>query len=58
VTVAGQTFDFAKGETIHTENSYKYTVDSFRALALEAGWRPVATWTDENDYFAIHALKL
>ena len=58
VTVAGRAFSFAKGETIHTENSYKYTVDSFRALAAEAGWRPVATWTDANDYFAVHALKL
>jgi len=58
VTVAGRTFAFAKGETIHTENSYKYTVESFRALAREAGWRPVATWADERDYFAIHALKL
>jgi len=58
VTVAGRTFTFASGETIHTENSYKYTVESFRALAESAGWRPVATWTDENDYFAVHALKL
>jgi dimethylhistidine N-methyltransferase len=58
VTVAEQSFTFAKGETIHTENSYKYTVESFRALAESAGWRPVATWTDENDYFAVHALKL
>ena len=58
VTVAGRAFSFAKGETIHTENSYKYTVDSFRALAADAGWRPVATWTDANDYFAVHALKL
>ena len=58
VTVAGRSFTFAKGETIHTENSYKYTVESFRALAEDAGWRPVATWTDANDYFAVHALKL
>ena len=58
VTVAGRKFTFANGETIHTENSYKYTVESFRALAQEAGWRPVATWTDANDYFAVHALKL
>ncbi|TMJ00241.1 MAG: L-histidine N(alpha)-methyltransferase [Alphaproteobacteria bacterium] len=57
-TVAGRTFDFRKGETIHTENSYKYTVESFRTLAEAAGWRPVATWTDEKDYFAVHALKL
>ena len=58
VTVAGHSFTFAKGETIHTENSYKYTVESFRALAEDAGWRPVATWTDANEYFAVHALKL
>ncbi len=57
VTVAGRTFDFAKGETIHTENSYKYTVESFRALAESANWRPVATWTDENALFSIHTLK-
>ena len=58
VTVAGRTFSFRKGETIHTENSYKYTVESFRTLAESAGWRPVAIWTDENDYFAVHALKI
>src|SRR6185295_16358141 len=58
VTVAGRTFEFRKGETIHTENSYKYTVESFRALAQTAGWRPMATWTDERGYFSMHALKL
>jgi dimethylhistidine N-methyltransferase len=57
VTVAGRTFDFRKGETIHTESSYKYTVDSFRALAESPGWRPTAVWTDEDNYFSIHALK-
>jgi L-histidine N-alpha-methyltransferase len=58
VTVAGRRFEFRKGETIHTENSYKYTVESFRALAQDAGWRPLACWTDADDYFAVHALKL
>jgi dimethylhistidine N-methyltransferase len=58
VTVAGRTFSFEKGETIHTENSYKYTVESFRALVLEAGWRWAATWTDEKNYFSVHALRL
>jgi L-histidine Nalpha-methyltransferase len=58
VTVAGRTFEFRAGETIHTENSYKYTAESFRALAQRTGWRPVAVWTDANDYFSIHALKL
>src|SRR3954463_1983839 len=58
VTVAGHTFEFAKGETIHTENSYKYTIDSFRALAREAGWRSAAAWTDEKNYFSVHTLRL
>jgi dimethylhistidine N-methyltransferase len=58
VTVAGRRFEFRKGETIHTENSYKYTIDSFRALAREAGWRWATTWTDENNYFSVHALRL
>jgi L-histidine Nalpha-methyltransferase len=58
VTVAGRTFQFRKGETIHTENSYKYTAESFRALAEVAGWRPLATCTDDREYFSVHALKL
>jgi len=33
-------------------------LERFRALAQDAGWRPVAAWTDENDYFAVHALKI
>ena len=58
IRVAGRNFSFARGETIHTENSYKYTVETFRVLAEAAGWRPVGVWTDESDYFAVHALKL
>jgi dimethylhistidine N-methyltransferase len=57
-TVGGRTFSFDKGETIHTENSYKYTIDSLRALAREAGWRWAATWTDEKNYFSVNALRL
>ena len=45
----------ARGETIHTENSYKYTVDSFRALARGAGWLPDGVWTDAQDYFSVQA---
>jgi dimethylhistidine N-methyltransferase len=56
VRVAGETIEFRAGETIHTENSYKYTIEAFRALARGAGWRPLATWTDPAKYFAVHAL--
>jgi len=56
VKVAGRTFDFRAGETIHTENSYKYSVESFAALARGSGWDPVAAWTDAGGKFSIHAL--
>ncbi len=57
VPVAGRRFDFAAGESIHTENSYKYTVEGFRALAAEAGWTGTAVWTDPEALFSVHALK-
>jgi dimethylhistidine N-methyltransferase len=56
VRVAGRTIEFRAGETIHTENSYKYTLDSFAAVARGSGWRPVAAWTDAGANFSIHAL--
>jgi dimethylhistidine N-methyltransferase len=56
VRVAGRTMEFRAGETIHTENSYKYTLDSFVAVARGSGWRPVAAWTDAGANFSIHAL--
>ena len=56
VSVAGRTVDFRAGETIHTENSYKYSVESFAALARGSGWDPVAAWTDAGGKFSIHAL--
>jgi dimethylhistidine N-methyltransferase len=58
VRVCDRTIPFARGETIHTESSYKYGVDSFQALAAEAGWSPVAVWTDPDRYFSVHALAL
>jgi dimethylhistidine N-methyltransferase len=56
VRVAGRTIEFRAGETIHTENSYKYTLDSFAAVARGSGWTPVAAWTDAGANFSIHAL--
>ena len=44
VHIAGRSFAFADGETIHTENSHKFTADGFAALATGAGWRVDATW--------------
>ncbi|MDP6574438.1 MAG: L-histidine N(alpha)-methyltransferase [Rhodospirillales bacterium] len=56
--VAGRTFAFAEGETIHTENSYKYGVDEFRDLARRAGFTPVKAWTDARDLFSVHYLSV
>ncbi len=54
--VCGRVIDFRAGETIHTENSYKYTLESFGALARGSGWTPVAVWTDADKYFSVQAL--
>ena len=58
VKVAGETVDFRAGETIHTENSYKYSVESLSALARGVGWVPAAAFTDGNQYFSIQAFTL
>ncbi|MBL8485186.1 MAG: L-histidine N(alpha)-methyltransferase [Rhodocyclaceae bacterium] len=57
ITVAGQRFEFAPGSAIHTENSYKYTLDGFRALAVAAGFRPGPVWCDANAWFSLHWLE-
>ena len=57
VTVGGEAFEFEPGETIHTENSYKYTRDGFKNLAHQAGWIEHALWTDAAGNFSVRALK-
>jgi dimethylhistidine N-methyltransferase len=56
VRICGRAIDFRAGETIHTENSYKYTLESFVALARGSGWTPAAVWTDKKKYFSVQAL--
>ncbi|HZZ33591.1 MAG TPA: ergothioneine biosynthesis protein EgtB [Phenylobacterium sp.] len=56
VRVAGSVFAFAKGETIHTENSAKFTVERFAALAGKAGWTLEASWLSEKPAFAVVSL--
>src|SRR6266852_2397364 len=56
VKIAGRLIEFLSSETIHTENSYKYTLDSFSALARGSGWTPLSAWTDAGANFSIHAL--
>jgi dimethylhistidine N-methyltransferase len=57
-SVCRRVIEFEPGETVHTENSYKYTLSSFSALARQAGWTPLARWTDAGEYFSVHALAL
>jgi dimethylhistidine N-methyltransferase len=57
VSLRGHRFAFAAGETIHTENSYKYSLDGFRELAARAGFRSAKVWTDRRGLFALHGLN-
>jgi len=58
VRIDGAQFEFQAGESIHTENSYKYTIESFQALAADAGYAAAACWTDERRLFSVHALRV
>jgi uncharacterized SAM-dependent methyltransferase len=44
---------FAAGERLHTENSYKYSVESFSALLRDAGFARNERWIDERGWFAV-----
>lgn len=52
-TVAGQRFEMAQGETIHTENSHKYGPRDARILLRAGGWTVTREWTDKADQFAL-----
>jgi dimethylhistidine N-methyltransferase len=56
VLLAGQRFGFEEGESLHTENSYKFTVAGLRGLAERAGFRPGPVWTDPERLFSVHWL--
>jgi L-histidine Nalpha-methyltransferase len=56
VSLDGQTIDFAPGERIITEYSYKYGLGEFAKLAGKAGWTTIKAWTDPKKLFSIHYL--
>ncbi len=56
VRINGNVYTFESGETIHTENSYKYSIDEFHSLAARADFVPVKVWTDRDGLFSIHYL--
>lgn len=57
VSIAGHRFDFAAGETIHTESSRKYSLAGFAALAGDNGWDVAKLWTDPRELFAVLGLR-
>ena len=57
VMLAGESFALSKGEEIHTENSFKYSVEEFRALARQAGFSKDRFWTDEQSWFGVFYLS-
>jgi len=57
VTVCGHPFQFAMGESIHTENAYKHSLLKFQHLAARAGWTHRQLWMDGCSQFAVHVLE-
>ncbi|ACK51947.1 methyltransferase [Methylocella silvestris BL2] len=56
IGLLGCLFPLEAGESIHTENSYKYSIAQFQALAELAGWSCRRVWTDDGDLFSVHEL--
>ena len=56
-TVSGHAFRFEAGERLHTENSHKFTPESFQALANEAGFDVLHSWSDDAELFSLHWLE-
>jgi L-histidine Nalpha-methyltransferase len=57
ISLGKHRFRFDAGESIHTENSYKYSVEEFRALAKRAGFAARKLWSDRRGHFALHGLE-
>jgi uncharacterized SAM-dependent methyltransferase len=57
VRVCGRSISFTTGESIHTENSYKYSIERLAQLARNSGWAPLKWWTDSRHMFSVHALR-
>ncbi len=57
VRIAGHMVSFAEGESIHTENSHKFTIAGFQDMARRAGFQPEAVWLDADRLFSVHLLR-
>jgi dimethylhistidine N-methyltransferase len=57
VQVGDDVIEFARQESVHTEDSYKYSIESFQALAWKAGLVPRRVWSDRDRFFSVHWLE-
>ena len=54
----GHRFEFEKGETLHTENSYKYSPTEFINMVTDNGFKEVRHWVDDEGLFAIYLVAV
>lgn len=57
IDALNRSFRFAKGETIHTENSYKFSRERIKKLAAASGFRVSHAWQDDKNWFSLNLLK-
>jgi len=57
IEALGMNVHFARGETIHTENSYKFTMPMVEAIAINGGFTLERTWSDPRNWFTVHLLR-
>ena len=58
VRVGEVVFSFEAGESLHTENSYKFSIDGLQRLAQRAGLQPGPVWTDPQHWFCLQWLDI
>ncbi|MDR7071388.1 L-histidine N(alpha)-methyltransferase [Fictibacillus barbaricus] len=56
ITIGNEKITFNEGETIHTENSYKFTIKEFQDIARKCGFTSRNVWCDEKEWFSMHYL--
>ena len=57
IKLGSEVINFERGETIHTENSYKYSINEFSSLAHESGYETIKSWCDQDNLFGIFFLQ-
>lgn len=58
IDILGTSIFLKKGETIHTENSYKYSITNFKKLTESSGFKTISVLSDKENYFGIFCLKV